>query len=83
MISTPFWNARPQQGGEHLLKVAGRHPTKVENRHQRIAIALEHATGSKKTAAAAAEGRFPMKTMAEVMGVFPLHLIETHARATE
>ena len=22
----------PQQGGEHLLKVAGRHPTKVENR---------------------------------------------------
>ena len=33
--------------------------------------ALEHATGSKKTAAAAvaAEGRFPMKTVAEVIGV--------------
>jgi hypothetical protein len=32
--------------------------------------ALEHATGSKKTAAAAtAEGRFRMKTVAEVIGV--------------
>jgi len=41
--------------------------------------ALEHATGSKKTAAAAAvaaEGRFAMKTVAEVIGVARSNLIE-------
>jgi hypothetical protein len=41
--------------------------------------ALEHATGSKKTAAAAAvaaEGRFAMKTVAEVIGVSRSNLIE-------
>ena len=41
--------------------------------------ALEHAMGSKKTAAAAAvaaEGRFPMKAVAEVIGVSRSNLIE-------
>jgi hypothetical protein len=41
--------------------------------------ALEHAMGAKKTAAAAAvaaEGRFPMKAVAEVIGVSRSNLIE-------
>src|SRR5262249_60125468 len=41
--------------------------------------ALEHATGSKKTAAAgavAAEGRFAMKSVAEVIGVSRSNLVE-------
>jgi hypothetical protein len=40
--------------------------------------ALEHATGSKNTAAAAvaAEGRFPMKTVTKVIGVSRSNLAE-------
>jgi hypothetical protein len=38
----------PQQGGEHLLEVAGRHPTKVENRNSasRLFVAAPTSAGS-------------------------------------